>query len=288
MLCRFRIWKMILYKYLSSERIDVLKNGSIRFTQPEFFNDPFEALPKVERLFSDDLLDGLYAIMSDDKFLNSLSDNSESKQFVKQFRETFIRDNFASNKNLFYQRLKPNEDLTNGMSRFFNSIYGILSLSEVDDSILMWSHYASNHKGFVIGFNHSDEVSLLHDNAKKPLKINYTKQRPHITIFDTKYLSNQKYLYRWYKTFLLTKSIEWCYEQEWRLIQSLSNYDKKESENIYLYKYNKEAVAEIILGCKISQQDENEILEIVKDWGVKVYKMYISEDFYSLEKKEIS
>ncbi len=34
---------MILYKYLTPERIDVLKNRKIRYTQPAAFNDPFES-----------------------------------------------------------------------------------------------------------------------------------------------------------------------------------------------------------------------------------------------------
>lgn len=35
---------MIVYKYLRPERIDVLKNSLIRFTQPAALNDPFESL----------------------------------------------------------------------------------------------------------------------------------------------------------------------------------------------------------------------------------------------------
>ena len=33
---------MIVYKYLQPERIDVLENGMIRFSQPHDLNDPFE------------------------------------------------------------------------------------------------------------------------------------------------------------------------------------------------------------------------------------------------------
>jgi len=38
---------MKLYKYLSAERIDVLTNCRIRYTQPGAFNDPFEAKPYI-------------------------------------------------------------------------------------------------------------------------------------------------------------------------------------------------------------------------------------------------
>ena len=36
---------MILYKYFPAERIDILENLQIRFTQPNAMNDPFEARP---------------------------------------------------------------------------------------------------------------------------------------------------------------------------------------------------------------------------------------------------
>ncbi|MFQ2730618.1 hypothetical protein ACK3YQ_08160 [Aeromonas caviae] len=45
---------MLLYKYLPPERIDVLKNRSIRFSQPIAFNDPFEFKPVIESTLSID------------------------------------------------------------------------------------------------------------------------------------------------------------------------------------------------------------------------------------------
>src|SRR5882762_64340 len=43
---------MILYKYLQPERLDVLSNKTIRFTQPGGFNDPFEFRPQIENAAS--------------------------------------------------------------------------------------------------------------------------------------------------------------------------------------------------------------------------------------------
>lgn len=42
---------MRLYKYVSADRIDVLLNGVIRFTQAADFNDPFEIGPYVAAVF---------------------------------------------------------------------------------------------------------------------------------------------------------------------------------------------------------------------------------------------
>ena len=43
---------MILYKYLTTERLDVLRNREIRFTQPAALNDPFELNPFFDTLIT--------------------------------------------------------------------------------------------------------------------------------------------------------------------------------------------------------------------------------------------
>lgn len=41
---------MYLYKYLNPDRVDVLKQRRIRFTQPSALNDPFEFKPLFARI----------------------------------------------------------------------------------------------------------------------------------------------------------------------------------------------------------------------------------------------
>ena len=44
----YRRQRMVLYKYLTPARLDVLEGRRIRFTQPAAFNDPFEFRPCIE------------------------------------------------------------------------------------------------------------------------------------------------------------------------------------------------------------------------------------------------
>ena len=48
---------MTLYKYVVAERIDILTNGLIRFSQSGALNDPWEMRPYIERLMEDDLFE---------------------------------------------------------------------------------------------------------------------------------------------------------------------------------------------------------------------------------------
>ena len=62
---------MLLYKYLSPERIDVLEKLKIRFTQPGDFNDPYEGKPAISGLCSPEDLEEYF--QSDQKILDSVS-----------------------------------------------------------------------------------------------------------------------------------------------------------------------------------------------------------------------
>ena len=44
---------MTLFKYMRPERIDVVENLEIRFTQPDALNDPFELRPQFESLVAE-------------------------------------------------------------------------------------------------------------------------------------------------------------------------------------------------------------------------------------------
>ena len=48
---------MAIYKYVVEERIDILQNGLIRFTQPSVFNDPFEVYPYFKAIADDRAVD---------------------------------------------------------------------------------------------------------------------------------------------------------------------------------------------------------------------------------------
>jgi len=50
---------MILYKYVPAERIDILENESIRYTQPRLLNDPFEMTPHFGALLSSNEIIGV-------------------------------------------------------------------------------------------------------------------------------------------------------------------------------------------------------------------------------------
>jgi hypothetical protein len=88
----------------------------------------------------------------------------------------------------------------------------ILCLSDRDDGILLWSHYASRHRGFVVGYR-TDEL------RKPPCSlffepVHYAGARPYFSPAD--FVGDGDTVYENYKRLFFYKSEEWKYESEWR------------------------------------------------------------------------
>ena len=61
---------------------------------------------------------------------------------------------------------------------------GILCLTEVPDSLLMWAHYADSHKGFLVGFN-TTHTFFTNMKVLEPVIYSETRVRvPLETMFD--------------------------------------------------------------------------------------------------------
>ncbi|WP_104029329.1 DUF2971 domain-containing protein [Vibrio jasicida] len=102
----------------------------------------------------------------------------------------------------------------------FMDRHGIVSLTETPDNLLMWSHYADEHKGVVVEFiiDENDPFEMFNtthipkssDAVFK--KVNYRKLRNYpFTVNEQNFKSIRDHYY-------LTKSDEWIYEKEHRFI----------------------------------------------------------------------
>lgn len=82
----------------------------------------------------------------------------------------------------------------------------IACFSEKCDSMLMWSHYGDEHRGICAGYN-------LHELIEKYncFPIIYSKKMPQRKVLN---INNKNMLYE----SILTKSEDWSYEAEWRVI----------------------------------------------------------------------
>lgn len=147
------------------------------------------------------------------------------------------------------------------------STYGIYCMSKINDSTLMWSHYADKHKGVCIGF-------------KVP-----TMSGPTITV-EVKYEDEITPLEHSFETsgtsvkWMCSKSKVWEYENEVRMIDISYNG---------IFPFHKSNLCEIYFGVATPSEEIEAIKALIKQKGypiTKSGKLYIKKCDFKLAIEE--
>lgn len=248
----------ILYKYRDWKTCyhsDLLKTDEVYFASPKDCNDPFDC--RITANFIQRSKDELEAFANDMASAHRYDPEMRGKDFQNIF------DNFKS-------RLFDVESFQDEMDKsYFNDqdkYYGILSLSKFWDSILMWSHYSNNHKGFCVGIKGMSITKWFNDKAKGG-GVNYENDFPDMQPQVMEKMSYKEFLERSF-TETHTKAKGWCYEGEYRVLKN--NYPELLINRKDYLPPN--SIEEIILGIAISNEDKKEILEIAEKKNINVYQ----------------
>jgi len=241
-----------LYKYRSlhtkkykKHAPRILTHNEIYFAKCSEFNDPFDCRLHI----SFDVNLPAYKAK-----LRQLNPDLSEAEIDKQTRKALQPENIKK------QERKLNRDIY----RIIKNA-GIFSMSAKRDNILMWSHYADYHKGICIEFKTTDGKLFGCDLQHIDYDVNY----PKLSIYDE---PNVEFV----KRYVGTKSSDWTYEDEWRII-----YNKKTG---CLF-FPPEALSGIILGAHISKRNK----ELVLNWisqnnrKVKLYEARECKDRFGLD-----
>ena len=159
---------------------------------------------------------------------------------------------------------------------------GITCLSELDDSLLMWAHYANNHRGMCV------EYELMEINRQlnfTPIPVIYSEDRACIRSLNLDTVGRDTT--KVFLESLTTKSSEWSYEKEWRIIRDDSacgdrwNAEKKGALLDMI------RPTSVILGCMAKQEFSDTVQEFCKNNQINLYKMERDPKVYRLIKVPI-
>lgn len=178
------------------------------------------------------------------KITDLLPNSTEWDKYEKnQFNQLMssLPEKTTNNIEEFAVELK--RDLYEGTIRNRFAVF-CLSKSKKPNNLLMWSHYADNHKGVAIEFDFPQEI-LSKSIGEKIHPICYKKKRP------------EKYLYNLtLKDWFTYKAKEWKYENEQRLILSLKNIEdykhlsfKNPNELLLKLPITPSSIKSITFGC---------------------------------------
>jgi hypothetical protein len=271
----------IVYKFLPADRASFLENYLLRFTQAAALNDPYECLAAFPDMTDEQLSGDL--LSSALKTINFQQTDSEEDKSIKLGQISLAMSRLGSmgkNAPTLYRKF-----IIDFNQARINKGLGILSLSRRWDSALMWSHYTNTYAGFCVGFrkDHSyfDEIDDGQLRRSSLLPVKYSDKRPVIP---------QRQADAPGLDIFLTKSKDWAYEEEDRLLALLREADKTIDGKpfpIHLFRIPSDSISEIILGHNAPEKLRVDVLAAGKKLGVPVYKTEMSERSFDVDRRPL-
>ena len=222
------------YRHLQGDHREwtkrIITDSVLYFSSPSSFNDPFDCKIHYQSSLSAKQLRLKYVDLLKKKL---------PKLNRKMRRGKVVTDLTSLNTNEFIVQMER------GLQDAVNKI-GVLSLSATNRNILLWSHYAAGHTGICLKFRAASDADFF--GSSQPVK--YTKNYPEIDILNNS--PNEQV-----QAFLLTKAIDWKYEDEWRII----DHEKGPGDK----KFHQAMLLEVIFGTQMDLNDKSAIVEWVRD-----------------------
>lgn len=235
-----------LYQYRSVDEYNLenIKNGVIWGSKADCFNDPYDCL------FSSDALDELV------------------KRAIDNKRQAFI------------PRIEYVENELSKVSQDIRDKIVVSCFSERNDSLLMWSHYADQHKGICVTYDYNKLVRLC-QRLIRPVR--YGNK------ISTVYLDKNRRK-RDIGEILITKAIDWSYEQEWRVIDTIQPYEKDTTKNCKGKTIEAPVPEKIIFGSKVNMKDNivKDFINYCVDQNIKCTQMCLDNNVFKLIENDLS
>ncbi|MES3097705.1 DUF2971 domain-containing protein [Sphingomonas aerolata] len=223
----------MLYKYRTlsgpyglQNAADIILNDRMRWQSPTAFNDPFDCVPRFD------------TSVSDAAFRSWMKDalKRAGKGTPRADRRSAIAKKTRS-KTEFIRNLE-----TSFIEKLGESSVTCFSLAE--NHPLMWAHYADSHSGVMFQFEEpTGDIDFC------GLNVDYLDQRP--LVDPTAFLAGSSEI----KKAILTKSSDWAYEEEVRMVEYRRAPGPRSFNTTYL--------KSVTLGLRISAEDRQSIINVV-------------------------
>ncbi len=221
----------------------IITHGEIYFTSAASFNDPFDCSIPIQ-----------YTLMSKEEMLKYFKNtNGYSNQEIESLIASLIK---SGEENINNIQREHNKD----QIEYIRNKLGIFSVSEINNNILMWSHYSDSHEGFCVEF---DAIKLgkyfSYFSEKNDFQIErhpaiYRESFPNlISEYDNNPIIKQ----------LTTKASDWEYEKEVRyIIRNKRDMDLNNVDRLHFLENG--IITRIILGCQMELKYKIEIAKILR------------------------
>lgn len=244
------------YEAFSAQSLRNLKAQSIYFGSPLGFNDPYDCAlkPRVSEPTLEELevLRNIYIQKYD-----------VPADFRNKFKAVNVIELGKMIENSAITILEKNVES-------FLKTKGVTCFSEINNDLLMWSHYGGRYKGFCL------EFATEFEPFNKMRKVKYSENMPKFNAVSAFTDDDYDGIF----DLFCTKSKSWEYEKEWRIIHQ---------EAGTLFTYQPDALKSIYFGPDI----DNQSLEIIclilagQNKNVKFWRGRRSQEKFEVEFEQI-
>lgn len=296
-----------LYKYYSCDSkyiLENLRNDIVYCSNPKEFNDPFDCNPgiSVDELvkmalfryyttYIPGIREKSAVCMAIDRYSAMTVEQKEQCEIIVKSNVDYIQkctqlvtllgmeEQFQTTdfETIYLMVDEKQNELKNKLSEHI----GISCFTTKYDNLLMWSHYANKHTGICVEYDFSTLFNET-NNIGIVLPVDYSDRRkcfPFEKAF--KYSKNKvtkdtaRKLLPDFIKMLLSKSAEWQYEDEWRMVI----FPRGDESRKIFFPY----ISKIILGSSMKKEHCDEIYNIAMQKNIVVERSNLKRDKFGLE-----
>lgn len=289
------------FKFYSVETaLKIIESNALQWNSPLSFNDPFDTqtslIGRVDAgQFSDRFVNSLRAIVFDEELPKFFKRSNRLHAAVEVLR--INRDRLSSAEileNLAAVAKEAGEALEHYLRTFSDSVGESISnawvfcLSERIDNVVMWSHYADQHRGVGFKLNCVREVDHPFLIAKKMDYLGeYPKVSDDLVLADHCSSVAEINMADMAWRIAYSKHRDWSYEREWR--SYIPKLDQTNRKATLLVSQDPRVFGEIFLGCRMDSKVRDSIVRACRTHlpRMKISQARKSREEFSLEFAEL-
>lgn len=268
--------RLRIFKYTGHAEA-IIRNRKVKLSSAHLLNDPFELSPRIEPASVTPKRAAVF-LRREDQVRHWFEKEGLSNGFrdLKAFRRWYLANLPARISWLMKEVPENVESARVRFAEMFSEHWRLFCASKRKDSVLMWSHYALEHKGAVIEFD-TAENPFRQLGTNFVFEIAYTNEKAN---FDYNPEKTKPFMAAVIEV-ARRKSPEWAYEEEVRAIfPGIGEF----------FPLNPASVKSLTLGCRCPEAKRNSLLELLSNEGfahVSISQAKLNKNCFNLDFESI-
>lgn len=227
-----------------TEALQIFESSSLYFSSPSKFNDPHEAKPRYGW--------GDMSWANVNYYLRLLRKREPSRSDFDHLAEAYIS---AENMKNPVNRADHIRQMERALTTRFQGT-SMCCFCESGENPTLWSDYSDEGSGYCVGFSFDPIWTYVDTETQRQIRLYPFKVAYQYLIVDADCLESRTDVERFVQAAVLTKSIKWSAEQEWRCFRP--------SFPSGLQAFPHEALKKLILGPLMKNETQARLVELAR------------------------